>query len=103
MTVDTDLATDWIALATGIATLVGIVWAAVTRATKPIRDRLDDIKEVGEALRQERERVDDLTTKVNTIEKRLEAIERRVEDLYHLLVSIIDPRRLRRDSDDEQP
>ncbi len=99
-----DLVSDFGSLVITIAAVAGIVWAAVSRGTKPLRDRLDEIKALAESLRQERERVDDLSEKVNDIERRLGVIERRVEDLYHLLVSIIDPRRLRHTpSDDDAP
>lgn len=91
----TDAATDWVALATGAAALAGIVWAAVMRATKPLRSRLDEVRTIAEALKAERERVDDLTDRVAGLERRLGAIERRIEDLYHLLLTAIDPRRMR--------
>lgn len=87
--------TDAGALIVTLAAVAGIVWAAALRATKPLRDRLDQIGTLGEAMEQERERVDDLTDRDREIERRLGVIERRVEDLYHLLVTIIDPRRLR--------
>ena len=47
--------------------------------------------------------MDDLSDKNAEIDRRLGVIERRVEDLYHLLVSIIDPRRLRNSPDDDAP
>ncbi len=91
----TSAATDWIALLTGAAALAAIVWGAVMRATKPLRARLDEIHAITEGLAAERERVDDLSDRVAGLERRLGAIERRIEDLYHLLLTIIDPRRMR--------
>ncbi len=98
-----DTASDWIALAVAAATLGGIVWAAVMRATKPLRSRLDEIHTLAEGLKAERERVNDLNDRVAGLERQLAAIERRIEDLYHLLLAIIDPRRRQRPSDDDQP
>ena len=93
----TSLAGDWIALLTGVCVLAGIVWGAVMRATKPLRDRLDEIHGIAEGLAAERERVDDLNDRVAGLERRLGAIERRIEDLYHLILTLIDPRRMRQD------
>ena len=96
----TSLAGDWIALLTGVCVLAGIVWGAVMRATKPLRDRLDEIHGIAEGLAAERERVDDLNDRVAGLERRLGGIERRIEDLHHLiltLIPLIDPRRMRRD------
>ena len=86
----TSLAGDWIALLTGAFALAGIVWGAVMRATKPLRDRLDEIHTIAEGLAAERERVDDLNDRVA-------GDERRIEDLYHLILTLIDPRRMRQD------
>jgi hypothetical protein len=96
----TSLAGDWIALLTGVCVLAGIVWGAVMRATKPLRDRLDEIHSIAAGLAAERERVDDLTDRVAGLERRLSSIERRIEDLHQLLLTfipLIDPRRMRRD------
>lgn len=91
----TSAATDWIALLTGAAALAAIVWGAVMRATKPLRARLDEIHTLAEGLKAERERVNDLNDREDGLERRLGSIERRIEDLYHLLLTIIDPRRVR--------
>lgn len=105
----TSIAGDWIAILTGACALAAIVWGAVVRATKPLRERLDEIHTIAKGLAAERERVDDLTDRVAGLERRLGAIERRIEDLYHLILTLIDPRRMRQDhhapldSDDEQP
>ncbi len=96
------VAGDWIALAIAAATLAGIVWAAVMRATKPLRNRLDEISLIAERLKVEVERVDDLNDRVTGLERRLGAIERRIEDLYHLLLTIIDPRRPRGNDNPEE-
>lgn len=93
----TDIAGDWIALLTGAAVLAGIVWGAVVRATSPLRKRLDEIHTIAEGLNSERERVDDLTDRVAGLERRLGSIERRIEDLYQLLLTLIDPRRMRQE------
>jgi len=96
----TSLAGDWIALLTGVCVLAGIVWGAVIRAIKPLRDRLDEIHSITEGLAAERERVDDLNDRVAGLERRLGGIERRIEDLHHLiltLIPLIDPCRMRRD------
>lgn len=97
----TDIATDWIGLLTGAASLAAVVWGAVLRATKPLRTRLDEIHRLAEGLNAERERVDDLSDKVAAIERRVMAIERRVEDLYHLLLSVF-PTRGNRQPDDAE-
>ena len=94
------IAGDWIALLTGACALAGIVWGAVMLATKPIRDRVDEIHGIAEGLAAERERVDDLNDRVAGLERRLGGIERRIEDLHHLiltLIPLIDPCRMRRD------
>ncbi len=93
----TTTAADWIALLTGAAALAAIVWGAVMRATKPLRDKLDEIHTIAERLTAERERVDDLTDRVAGLERRLGSIERRIEDLYHLILTLIDPRQCRQD------
>ena len=106
----TDLAGDWIALLTGACALAGIVWGAVIRATRPLRDRLDEIHSIAAGLAAERERVDDLNDRVAGMERRLSSIERRIEDLYHLILTLIDPRCMRQDhhaplevEDDQRP
>lgn len=38
----TSIAGDWIALLTGACALAAIVWGAVLRATKPLRDDVGD-------------------------------------------------------------
>ncbi len=91
-----DLLSDAVTLAIAVCTFFGLVWAAVMWATRPLRQRLDEIHSLAEGLRAERERVDDLSDKVANI-------ERRVEDLYHLLLTIIDPRRLRCDDPQHTP
>lgn len=91
------MAGDWIALLTGVCALAAVVWGAVMRATKPLRQRLDEIHGIAEGLAAERERVDDLNDRVAGLERRLGAIERRIEDLYHLILTLIDPRRMRQD------
>ncbi len=96
-----DVASDWIALAVAAATLAGIVWGAVMRATRPLRARLDEIHTIAEGLKAERERVDDLSDRVAGLERQLGAIERRIEDLYHLLLAIIDPRHRQRPPDEQ--
>ncbi len=99
-----DTISDFGALVVTLAAVAGIVWTAVVRAMKPLRERLDAIQDLTRSMAQERERVDDLSEKETDIERRLGVIERRVEDLYHLLVSISDPRRLRHTpSDDDAP
>lgn len=97
----TDVLADWLALATACAALAGIVWGAVIRATKPLRSRLDEIHSLAEGLKAERERVDDLSDRVAGLERQLGAIERRIEDLYHLLLAIIDPRHRQRPPDEQ--
>ncbi len=92
-----DQVSDLVALGIALATLFGLMWAAVTRATKPLRDRLDEIHALAEGLQAERERVDDLSDRVTGMERRLGVIERRIEDLYQLLLTMIDPRRMRHD------
>lgn len=111
----TSLAGDWIALLTGAFALAAVVWGAVMRATKPLRDRLDEIHSIAEGLAAERERVDDLNDRVAGLERQLGGIERQLRETYQLiltLIPLIDPRRLRRDhhvppldevGDDEQP
>ena len=99
-----DTISDFGALVVTLAAVAGIVWTAVVRAMKPLRERLDAIQDLTRSMAQERERVDDLSEKETEIERRLGVIERRVEDLYHLLVSVIDPRRLRNTPpDDDAP
>ncbi len=98
-----DLLSDAVTLAIAVCTFFGLVWAAVMWATRPLRQRLDEIHSLAEGLRAERERVDDLSDKVANIERRVATIERRVEDLYHLLLTIIDPRRLRCDDPQHTP
>jgi len=98
-----DTISDFGALVVTLAAVAGIVWTAVVRAMKPLRERLDAIHDLTVSMAQERERVDDLSDKTAEIDRRLGVIERRVEDLYHLLVSIIDPRRLRNSPDDDAP
>ena len=93
----TSLAGDWIALLTGVCVLAGIVWGAVMRATKPLRDRLDEIHGIAEGLAAERERVDDLNDRVAGLEDQLKKIDRRLEDLWNLVLTLIDPRRMRND------
>jgi len=106
----TSLAGDWIALLTGAFALAAVVWGAVMRATKPLRDRLDEIHTIAAGLAAERERVDDLNDRVAGLERRLSSIERRIEDLYHLILTLIDPRCMRQDhhtplevEDDQRP
>lgn len=94
---------DWLALAIAAATLAGIVWGAVIRATKPLRSRLDEIHALAEGLKAERERVNDLNDRVAGLERQLAAIERRIEDLYHLLLAIIDPRHRQRPDGSDDP
>ncbi len=98
-----DIIGDFVGLGIAVATFFGMTWAAVKWATRPLRQRLDEIHALAEGLRAERERVDDLSDKVANIERRVATIERRVEDLYHLLLTIIDPRRLRRDDPQHTP
>lgn len=98
-----DLVGDFVGLGIAVATFFGMIWAAVMWATRPLRQRLDEIHSLAEGLRAERERVDDLSDKVANIERRVATIERRVEDLYHLLLTIIDPRRLRCDDPHHTP
>ncbi len=98
-----DLVGDFVGLGIAVATFFGMIWAAVMWATRPLRQRLDEIHALAEGLRAERERVDDLSDKVANIERRVATIERRVEDLYHLLLTIIDPRRLRCDDPQHTP
>lgn len=102
----TSLAGDWIALLTGACALAGIVWGAVMRATKPLRERLDEIHTIAEGLAAERERVDDLDDRVAGLEDQLKKIDRRLEDLWNLVLTLIPPRLMRQnraplDSDDE--
>ena len=95
-----DMAADVVALAIAVLTLGGLVWGVVMRATKPLRDRLNEIHGIAEGLAAERERVDDLNDRVAGLERRLGGIERRIEDLHHLiltLIPLIDPCRMRRD------
>ncbi len=106
----TSLAGDWIALLTGVCVLAGIVSGAVMRATKPLRDRLDEIHGIAEGLAAERERVDDLNDRVAGLEDQLKKIDRRLEDLWNLVLTLIDPRRMRNDhraplevEDDQRP
>jgi len=97
------LLSDAVTLAIAVCTFFGLVWAAVMWAIRPLRQRLDEIHALADGLRAEGERVDDLNEKVANIERRVGTIERRVEDLHHLLLSIIDPRRLRRDDPQHTP
>ena len=106
----TSLAGDWIALLTGVCVLAGIVWGAVIRAIKPLRDRLDEIHSITEGLAAERERVDDLNDRVAGLEDQLKKIDRRLEDLWNLVLTLIDPRCMRNDhraplevEDDQRP
>lgn len=91
---------DWAEIIAAVGVIAGTVWAVVTRSNRKLQDLITDITDrqvtaVEQSISVERDRVDDLTSKTSTIEQRLGVIERRIEDLYHLLVSVIDPRRLR--------
>jgi len=105
-----DMAADVVEEAIAVLTLGGLVWGVVMRATKPLRDRLDEIHGIAEGLAAERERVDDLNDRVAGLEDQLKKIDRRLEDLWNLVLTLIDPRRMRNDhraplevEDDQHP
>ena len=58
-----DTISDFGALVVTLAAVAGIVWTAVVRAMKPLRERLDAIQDLTRSMAQERERVDDLSDK----------------------------------------
>ena len=75
----TSLAGDWIALLTGAFALAAVVWGAVMRATKPLKDRLDEIHSIAEGLAAERERVDDLNDRVAGLDAGEEGLDAEVK------------------------
>jgi hypothetical protein len=88
-----DFIADAVGLAIAVATFVGLIWGAVMWATRPLRKRLDEISNIATELRAERARVDDLANRTADMERRLGAIERRLEHLYDLIAGLFDPRR----------